>query len=168
MHPSQANPKVAKIRGDTRQSYEALIQLIDGPLSQLAPEQLYASPGGDEWTIMENLAHVVEFMPYWADQFAALVAQPGKNFGRTQQDEGRLGAIRDHRQDTLAQVRAALPGSYARLDEVLASMQDSDLEKTGIHTRYGEKLLGWFIEDFATGHLRAHAKQMQEALATHS
>ena len=165
MSISPANPSVEAIRQDARRSYDALNQLIDGPLAQLNPEKLYRSPDGTEWTIMENLAHIVEFMPYWAKEIAELVATPGKNFGRTMQDEGRLRAIRDHARDTLAQIKAALPGSYARLDEVLGSLRDSDLEITGQHVKFGEKPLDWFIEDFVTGHLRAHLEQMRAAIA---
>lgn len=158
------NPKVEEIREDAWRSYEVLNELVNGVLDQLEPEKLYASPGGDEWTIMENLVHIVEFMPYWANEIAELVVQPGKSFGRTQQDEGRLGALRDHGHDSLEQVRAAMPGSYARLDEVLGSLKDSDLEITGMHVRLGEKSLAWFIEDFVTGHLRAHLEQIQKTL----
>ena len=165
MSTSPANQKVEAIRGDAQHSYDALNQLIDGPLAQLQPERLYHSPDGTEWTIMENLAHIVEFMPYWAKEIAELVATPGGKFGRTQQDEGRLGAIRDHARDTLAQIKAALPGSYARLDEVLGSLRDSDLEITGQHVKFGEKPLEWIIEDFVTGHLRAHLEQMNTAIA---
>ncbi len=158
------NPKVEEIREDAWRSYERFNELVNGALEQLEPQKLYASPGVDEWTIMENLAHVVEFMPYWANEIAALVAQPGKSFGRTQQDEGRLAALRAHGHDSLEQIRAAMPGSYERLDEVLASLKDSDLEITGKHVRLGEKSLAWFIEDFVTGHLRAHLDQIRKAV----
>ncbi len=164
MNMSQANPKVDQIRRDTQQSYEAMLGLIDGPLAQLEPGKLYTSPDEGEWSIMQNLAHIVEFMPYWANQIAALVAEPGKNFGRTHTDEGRLSAIRGHGHDTLAQTRTAMAPSFAKLDETLASLRDSDLEFTGVHSRYGEKSLDWFIQEFVTGHLRAHVEQMQEAI----
>ncbi|HZS75082.1 MAG TPA: DinB family protein [Ktedonobacteraceae bacterium] len=163
MTTSPANPKVEAIRKDAQQSYNALLILIDGPLAQLPPEQLYVSPGNDEWTIMENLAHIVEFLSYWANEVAALVAEPGKNFGRTMQHEGRLAAIRDHAHDTLEQIKSALPASYGRLESVLYTLQDSDLDITGHHVKYGDKPLSWFIEEFITGHLRAHLQQMQEA-----
>ena len=164
MTVSPSNPKVAAIRQDVQQSYDALNQLIDGPLSQLPSEKLYQSPGNDEWTIMENLAHIVEFMPYWGNQAAGLVAHPGQNFGRVQQDERRLKEIRDHAHDSLAQIKALLSPSYSRLQDVLANLQDSDLQLTGVHSRYGEKPLEWFMEDFVTGHLRAHLVQMNAAL----
>ena len=164
MTSSPSNSRVAAIQRDMQQSYDALIRLIDGPLAQIPPEKLYESPGNDEWTIMENLAHIVEFMPYWGDQIAGLVAHPRQNFGRVQQDERRLKEIRDHAHDSLAQIKALLPPSHARLQAVLANLHDSDLQLTGVHSRYGEKPLASFMEDFVTGHLRAHLVQMQAAL----
>ena len=55
---------------------------------------------------MENLAHIVEFLPYWSDEAAKLVIQPGRKFGRTKDDEGRQAALREHGRDSLAQIRA--------------------------------------------------------------
>ena len=166
MNSTPTNPKIAAIRQDAATSYGALNQLIDGPLAALAPEKLYQEPAENEWTIMENLAHVVEFMPYWANEVAKLVAEPGRNFGRVATDERRIKEIADHARDSLPQIKAMLPGSYARLQEVLAHLQDSDLAITGKHVRYGEKTLEWFIEDFITGHLRAHNRQIEEAIRT--
>jgi len=159
-----SNPKVAAILQDVQQSCDALNQLIDGPLSQLPSEKLYLSPADNEWTLMENLAHIVEFMPYWANEIAKLVVQPGQNFGRVQQDERRLREIRNHAHDSLAQIKALLPENYASLKEVLTNLRDSDLELTGVHSRYGEKTLEWFMQDFVTGHLRAHLVQIKASM----
>jgi uncharacterized damage-inducible protein DinB len=165
MTPSSANPNVEAIRLSVQHSYDELNQLIDGPLGQLDPAKLYQAPAENEWSIMQNLAHVVEIMPYWANEIEKLVAHPGQNFGRTQQHEGRLRAIEEHGRDSLEQIRALLPGSYARLREVLDNLKDSDLQLTGVHPRYGEKSLDWFIEDFVTGHLIAHLEQIKGDMA---
>jgi hypothetical protein len=114
---------------------------------------------------MQNLAHIVEFMPYWADEIEKLVAKPGQNFGRTMQQEARLQAIQKHGRDSLEQIRAALPGSYARLEEVLESLKDSDLRLTGHHVKFGDETLEWFIEEFVTGHLANHLEQIKGCLA---
>jgi hypothetical protein len=165
MTTSSANPNVEAIRLSVQHSYNELNQLIDGPLARLDPAKLYKSPAETEWSIMQNLAHIVEIMPYWANEIEKLVAHPGQNFGRTQQHEGRLKAISEHGGDSLEQIKAALPGSYARLQEVLGNLKDSDLELTGVHPRFGEKSLDWFIEDFVTGHLIAHLEQIKAAMA---
>ncbi len=165
MTTASANPNVEAIRLSVQHSYDELNQLIDGPLAQLDPAKLYKAPAENEWSIMQNLAHIVEIMPYWANEIEKLLAHPGQNFGRTQQHEGRLKAISEHGGDSLEQIKALLPGSYARLQEVLDTLKDSDLELTGMHPRFGEKSLDWFIEDFVTGHLIAHLEQIKTAMA---
>jgi hypothetical protein len=164
MSTTPANPKVEAIRENARNSYAELHQLIDGPLANLDTSKLYQPPAEEEWTIMQNLAHIVEFMPYWSGEIEKLVAEPGMNFGRTQQDEGRLRGISEHEKDSLAYIKTALPGSYARLDEILGSLKESDLVLTGKHVKYGEKPLGWFIEDFVTEHLSDHVEQIKRCL----
>src|SRR6266700_5932087 len=153
MHTIPANPKVEAIREKVQNSYAELYQLIDGPLARIDASKLYQSPAENEWTIMQNLAHIVEFMSYWAGEIEKLVAEPDRNFGRTAQDEGRLRGISEHEKDNLSSIKAALPVSYARLNEVLESLKDSDLALKGKHPKYGEKSLDWFIEEFVTGHL---------------
>src|SRR5256884_9376085 len=119
-----ANPKVEAIRESARNSDATLHQLIDGPLAQIDISKLYQSPAENEWTIMQNLSHIVEFMPYWAGEIEKLVAEPGCTFGRTAEDVGRLRGISEHEMDSLNRIKAALPGSYARLDEVLGRLKD--------------------------------------------
>ncbi|MGZ3618095.1 MAG: DinB family protein [Ktedonobacteraceae bacterium] len=159
-----ANPKIEAIRESIRSSNASLHQLIDGPLAHIDARKLYQSPAENEWTIMQNLAHIVEFMPYWAGEIEMLVAAPGSNFGRTPEDAGRLQGISEHEMASLSKIKAALPGSYLRLDEVLKKLKDSDLELTGKHVRYGEKPLGWLIEEFVTNHLRGHVEQIKSSI----
>jgi len=147
-----------------RNSYTALNQLIDGPLAILDASKLYESPAENEWTIMQNLSHIVEFMPYWAGEIEKLVTEPGSNFGRTPEDVGRLQGISEHEMDSLSKIEAALPGSYKRLDEVLRKLNDSDLELTAKHVRYGEKPLDWFIEEFLTNPLKGHVEQIKSII----
>ena len=161
-----ANPKIETIRESIRSSNASLHQLIDGPLAHIDARKLYQPPAENEWTIMQNLAHIVEFMPYWAGEIEKLVAEPGSNFGRTPEDVGRLQGISEHEMASLSKIKEALPGSYQRLDEVLKKLKDSDLELTGKHVRYGEKPLDWLIEEFVTNHLRGHVEQIKSSIAS--
>jgi uncharacterized damage-inducible protein DinB len=165
MAATPTNPKVEKIRQDVHDSYAELVRIVNGPITALDPAKLYVASGENEWSIMQNLAHIVEIMPYWAGEIAKLVANPGQNFGRTAQHEGRLRAISEHERDNLEQVKVALPASYARLEDVLGSLRDSDLVLTGNHSKFGEKTLDWFIEEFVIGHLRSHCEQIKTCLA---
>jgi uncharacterized damage-inducible protein DinB len=159
------NPKVTEIRRSVQSSYNELNRLITDRLITLDWAKLYHQPAENEWTIMESLAHIVEFMPYWANEIEKLVAAPGQYFGRTMQDARRLQAISEHSSDDLEQIRSALPGSYARLAQVLGKLKDSDLELTGHHPRLGDQTLAWFIGDFVTHHLTGHLEQLNYCLA---
>jgi uncharacterized damage-inducible protein DinB len=165
MSTSPDNPKTDEIRHSVQSSYTELNQLIDGPLAVLDPAKLYQIPAENEWTIMQNLAHIIEFTPYWAGEIEKLITTPGANFGRSIQDERRLRAISEHSSDSLKQIKAALPDSYTRLEQLLSKLKDSDLALTGLHPRYGEKPLDGFIEDFVTGHLKGHVEQIKAAMA---
>ncbi|SRR5258708_25533072 len=164
MSTPTSNPKVNEIRQSLRSSYDELNLIIERYLTTLDPAMLYQTPAPTEWTLMENMAHIIEFMYYWADEIAKLVASPGKNFGRTQQHEGRLSAIRERGGDTLAQVRTELPGGYAYLDQILETLKDSDLDLQGSHSRFGDQTLDWFIKEFVTHHLANHVEQIKTSL----
>jgi uncharacterized damage-inducible protein DinB len=76
MTTAQDNPQVAAILSSVQHSYAELTRLLNGPLAALESSKLYRQPAENEWTIMQNLAHTVEFMPYWANEVALLVAEP--------------------------------------------------------------------------------------------
>jgi uncharacterized damage-inducible protein DinB len=162
---SSENPKLAEIRHSVEDSYRQITQTINEKLVKLNPDRLYQAPAENEWSLMQNLAHIREIMPYWGDEVAKLVKQPGQKFGRVMNDENRLRFIEDHGRDTLAEALAALPASYAHLQAVLTGLTDADLTKTGVHSRYGEKPLEWFIKEFITDHLKNHVTQLNECLA---
>jgi hypothetical protein len=159
------NPKVVQIRQDAAESYTTLTEMLNGPFAALPSASLYDKPNPEEWSIMQSLAHILEFMPYWGHEITKLVAHPGQDFGRVMSNPARLQGIADHEQDTLVQIQATLPISYASLAQDLAALQDSDLELEGQHSRYGVRSLAWFIEEFVTVHLRNHLHQLEEVLA---
>lgn len=160
---SSEAPKVEAIRQRARRAYEGIYQWASDLEELLPSELLYRPAAPGEWSIMQNLAHVIEIMPYWGDEIARLVAVPGQAFGRTQEHEGRLLAIQEHANDTLKKIRAVLPHSYYHLDHVLATLTDQDLELTGNHSKFKTRSLDWFIEDFVTQHLENHLAQIKAA-----
>lgn len=145
-------------------AYASLLSLLQNDLYTLDPAFLYHHPILEEWSIMENLAHIVEFFPYWAGEFDKLVRNPGQPFGRTQRDEARLTAIKLHAHDQIDDILATLPGSYAHINSTLSQFSDQDLLLTGVHISMGEHTLDYFLEHFVVGHLEAHVQQIQAVL----
>lgn len=158
------NPKMEEVRRSVAESYSRITDIVQHRLTRLDHDQLYLPPAENEWTAMQSLAHINEFMPYWANEIEKLVANPGQKFGRVMTDPARLRAIEEHGSDELCQAEAALPGSYTRLKAVLDKLADPDLAKTGVHSKFGERPLEWFMAEFVTGHLRNHITQLQECI----
>jgi len=139
---------------------------MSGPLAALPAEKLYQAPAAGEWSLMENIAHILEFMPYWADEFTKMVANPRQKIGRTLEDAGRLQAIQAHGHDSLTQARSALAISYAHLDRALCTFYDSDLYLTANHATKGTQTLTWFIDEFIVQHLTQHIAQIRSGQTT--
>ncbi len=158
--------RLSTIQRRIQTSTNEITQMVNNRFAHLPFALLYTVPKEGEWSLMENLAHIIEFLPYWADEIRKLVQRPGQSFGRTMQHEGRLRAIREHGHDTLDQVKARLPISYEHINTVIQSLHEQDLDLTGVHSKFGTQTLVWFIEEFVTGHLEAHIVQMHECLAT--
>ena len=164
MTTSRDNSNVQAIRQSVTSSYNQLHQLLQKQLQLLPAQKLYETLIKGEWTLMESLAHIIEFMPYWGDEIVKLVAHPGQIFGRTHKDEARIQAIEDHKQDTLDETQDALERSYRYLDKALSTLKDSDLELTGHHSKFGEQKLAWFIKDFVTDHFTNHLAQINRSV----
>jgi uncharacterized damage-inducible protein DinB len=129
-------------------------------LAQLPPEALYQHPDPDEWSIMENLAHVGEFYTFWGSEVRKLQQQPGCNFGRTIDDERRLAGIRAHANDTLDQIEPYLRTSFDELMATLTGLTDADLQKVGHHQRLGDRTMEYYIKHFLIDHLSDHLAQL--------
>jgi len=129
-------------------------------LPQLPTDTLYTHPDPQEWSIMENLAHIGEFYTYWGSEVRKLQQQPGCSFGRTIEDERRLAGIRDHANDTIAQIEQHLRASFAELMDTLNALSDADLQKVGHHHRLGDQTMAFYIKHFLIEHLSDHLAQL--------
>ncbi|NWJ47723.1 MAG: DinB family protein [Chloroflexi bacterium] len=145
-------------------AFNEVIALADNELLQVNPDALYHNTSGVEWSIMQVLAHIAEFMPYWAGEIEKILVVPGVKFGRGIEDENRVGAIAEHGNDSLAQMTASLRAAYARLFVTLLRLTDADLDKSGIHVVQGDKTIASIIHHTIIGHLTGHLNQIRQTL----
>ncbi|MDQ6857788.1 MAG: DinB family protein [Chloroflexota bacterium] len=130
---------------------------------QVPPDRLYAAPDAETWSVMKILAHVAEFVPYWArEALKVATAADGAAFGRTHEDPARIAAVADHATDTLARatdrVQAALADAVADLKKI----PDGTWDRRGHHSRRGEMTVAGILETFMLGHLEEHRQQLEE------
>src|SRR6266571_2013968 len=147
--------------------YAAEIERLVGDaarwLTDLDPAVRARPPDPGGWTVTENLAHMAEFLRYWADQAVQVAARPGGPFGRTQDDPDRIAWVATHGDESLEQTVEALrsAGRYAAV--ALRSIPSGAWTATGLHPTRGAMEVDQIVELFMLRHLRAHLDQAGEA-----
>lgn len=140
-----------------------ILSRADGISEQL----VYRDPAPDDWSAMKVLAHVAEFLTYWARQATEVAARTGlvAPFGRTHDDPARIAAVNDHARDRLADVRRRVEGSLAEALTALAEIPESGWARTGRHARRGEMSVEQIVDQFMLDHADEHLAQLERSLA---
>lgn len=128
-------------------------------LSDVDPSLLYEAPSAGEWSVMELLAHTVEFLRYWPPVMAAIAAQPGLTFGRGLDDSDRTGFVLAHGGDPLGVMVQELIAAGQEAQATLAAIPDAGWGATGVHVAWGELPLSGIVQRVLTGHLAGHCAQ---------
>ena len=130
----------------------------------LPDEALYREPTDGEWSVMQNLAHVAEMLPYWAHQAEAIDHAPGQPFGRTHDDPVRIGEIDAHSNDVLELTLSRIQGAANECVSILRALPAEAWPKAGIHPSRGQMTVEQMIDTFVVGHVEAHLRQVHDAL----
>lgn len=114
---------------------------------------------------MSTLAHLEELMPYWAHQAEAIVAHPGKPFGRTHDDPDRIAAVDQHGHDRLDEIAPRIRASLEECVRVLEGLPPDAPDVAGVHPRRGSMTVAEMVDAFLVRHVEEHAAQVNETLA---
>lgn len=123
---------------------------------------LYRTPPDGEWTVMENLVHVVEFLPYWVEELYGVIKSPEEPFGRTHEDPDRIKSVEDHALDSLQDVLVNLDDAADQACRRLSAIPDDQWNSAGVHRR-GRMTLTEITEYFLISHLADHIEQAKAA-----
>jgi hypothetical protein len=119
-------------------------------------------PGsGERWDRGQVLAHVAEFLPYWAGEAEKVAAAgDGVPFGRVKSNPERIAAIeRDRAQDPEA-LLGRIDEGVALVLGLLDRLDDAALARTGTHQTRGEMRVAQLVDEFLIDHLEEHANQL--------
>ncbi len=135
--------------------------------SRLPAALVYWHPAPEVWSIMDNLCHIREFVPYWTAQVVGIVERSGQLWGRDQTDASRLAAVRDSSAERLADVEAAIRKAVRESVQTLQGLDDTDLdtEAASKNPRWGIKPAGFIVENLLVKHLRDHLGQIRRNVA---
>jgi hypothetical protein len=133
-------------------------------IERLPADVLYRAPSEGEWPVMSTLAHLAELMPYWAHQATGIAARPDEPFGRTHDDPDRIGAVRDHGQDSLDTAVGRIRTSLAESVRLLRALPAEAWSSSGLHPTRGPMTIEQLVDAFLVNHAEEHAVQVQASV----
>jgi uncharacterized damage-inducible protein DinB len=101
-------------------------------VQQLPAELIHWVPAEGIWTVMDNLCHIREFVPFWTGEALRIVRRSGPVWGRDHTDTGRLAAVTNTAGHRLKDVVADIREAVRRSAETLRSLSDEDLAAEGM------------------------------------
>jgi len=145
---------------------ERLSTITDAILTevqQLPPELIQWIPGEGIWTVMDNLCHIREFVPFWTGEALRIARRSETPWGRDHTDAGRLAAVTNTAACRLEDVVADLREAVRRSVETLRSLSDEDLAVEGMskNPRWGRKPASFVVDDLLVHHVAKHQGQIR-------
>ena len=135
----------------------------------LPREVLLWRPAPEVWSILDNLAHIEEFIPFWVGEIHAMLARPPQPWGRDQSHAGRLAAVRDTSGRDLLDLLASIHAAAADAARFLRSLDEAqlDIEAVSRNPRWALKPVGFVVDILLVKHLADHRDQIQRNLRQH-
>jgi uncharacterized damage-inducible protein DinB len=136
-------------------------------VESLPPALIHWVPGEGVWTVMDNLCHVREFVPFWTGQTLRIVQKPGETWGRDHTDTARLAAVTNTAANRLDVVVADIREAVRRSVESLRTLSDADLavEATSKNPKWGKKPASFVLEELLVQHVEKHQGQIRRNVA---
>ena len=136
-------------------------------VERLPAELIHLVPGDGVWTVMDNLCHVREFVPFWTGQTLRIVRHSAEPWGRDHTDTARLAAVTNTAANRLEAVVADIREGVRRSAETLRTLSDEDLavEATSRNPRWGKKPASFVVEDLLVHHVEKHQGQIRRNVA---
>ncbi len=121
----------------------------------------------DGWSTSEILAHLVEMLPYWAEQARTVAQRPhnGEPFGRTHDDPARIAAVERGAEEDARTLLPRVREALAQATAVLEAIPAADWQRSGRHANRGEMTVAMIVDQFLVDHANEHAAQFQAVLA---
>ena len=136
-------------------------------VQRLPVELIHWIPAEGVWTVMDNLCHIREFVPFWTGEALRIVQRPGARWGRDHTDTARLAAVTNTSTHRLAEVVADIREAVRQSAETLRTLSDEQLaaEAPSRNPRWGVKPASFVVEDLLVQHVAKHLGQIRRNVA---
>jgi uncharacterized damage-inducible protein DinB len=142
-------------------------EAILAEVQQLPAELVHWVPGDGVWTIMDNLCHIREFVPFWTGETLRIVQRPSESWGRDHTETSRLAAVTNTAGQRLDTVVADIRAAVRRSAETLRTLSDSQLavEAASKNPRWGVKPASFVVDDLLVHHVAKHQGQIRRNIS---
>ena len=139
------------------------IEEILAEVEQLPAELIHWVPAEGVWTVMDNLCHIREFVPFWTGETLRIVERPSELWGRDHTDTARIAAVSNTRAHRLDEVVADIRGVVRRSAERLSVLRDEQLavEAASKNPRWGVKPASFVVDQLLVHHVAKHQGQIR-------
>jgi uncharacterized damage-inducible protein DinB len=136
-------------------------------VQQLPAELIHWIPAEGVWTVMDNLCHIREFVPFWTGETLRIVRRPTESWGRDHTDTARLAAVTNTAAYRLGDIVADIREAVRRSAETLKTLSDGQLavEAQSKNPRWGLKPASFVIDELIVHHVAKHQGQIRRNVA---
>ena len=141
----------------------ATTEEILAEVQQLPAELIHWVPAEGVWTVMDNLCHIREFVPFWTGETLRIVQRPAELWGRDHTDTARLAAVTNTAAQRLPDVVTDIREAVRHAADTLSRLSDADLasEATSKNPRWGVKPASFVVDDLLVHHVAKHQGQIR-------
>ena len=146
----------------TTASMRSTTEEILSEVDSMPKDCIHWKPGPEIWTVMDNLCHIAEFVPYWTAQVEQVIQDPDKQWGRTHHDADRLAAVVDTSSRDLTGVKEQIRSSVARSESTLERFTPDQLaiQAPSRNAKWGLKPASFILDTLLVAHLKATCSQI--------
>jgi hypothetical protein len=146
---------------------QTVTQELLAEVQSLPPELITWIPAEGVWSVMDNLCHIREFVPFWTAEAMRIMQHPEEAWGRDHTDTARLSAVTGTSGNALEDVVTDIRELVRRSVETLNSLGDADLsiEATSKNPRWGLKPASFVIDQLLVHHVEKHLGQIRRNVA---
>lgn len=142
---------------------QATVDELIAEVRRLPGELITWVPGEGVWTVMDNLCHIREFVPFWTAEAQRIVGSPAERWGRDHTHAARLAAVTNTAEarldDVLEDIRREVDASASTLE----GLSDADLAvtATSVNPRWDVKPASFVVDHLLVQHVEKHLGQIR-------
>lgn len=140
-----------------------LTEEIAAEVRNLPADLIHWIPAPGVWTVMDNLCHIREFVPFWTGEALRIARRSGEGWGRDQTHAARVAAVTNTSTFEVDAVLADIRKAVRQSAEALKTLTDDDLavEATSKNPHWGVKPASFVVDDLLVDHLAKHQGQIR-------